>query len=36
MTVPVPTSTGMCLCCNLNFIGEPSPDETKDVEHCYL
>lgn len=30
-TVPVPTSTGMFLCCgcNLNFTGDPSPDETK-------
>jgi len=31
MTVPVPTSTGMFLCCecNLNFTRDPSPDETK-------
>jgi len=29
MTVPVLTSTGMFLCCNLNFTGDTSPDETK-------
>jgi len=30
MTVPVPTSTGMFLCCcYLNFTGDTSPDETK-------